>query len=825
MFQIVELFLQFLGLDIIIKKEPKPLLTVAAMFGHLPLVKLLVQSGTDPLLCEQERSMNALHEASLKGMIDVVRYLLSIGVEVDVKNAAGETSLHLAAKSNHVDVAECLIKHGADVKQHRAMGHTALHFAAARGDIPLARLLLDAGAEMEASFLDVGTPLYISAERGQVYMTRFLLKRGAVVDHPCTKHLMTPLHVASAMGQLAVIEALLTAGAGINGKNALLQRPEEIIGSRKSLTVVERALIESAFSRFKKKKLQERKNGKAPPTEGSHKKRLPTSPSHKEIKSERRSVSPDKPNTAEPELSSGEDPKNVEDVPVEEEPPPSSVKQQILNNSSLDATTETIHTHRRKPSLIDQFTGRRTDGFRLFDIKEFISSPSQDDHRVTPDDNPKERPGTARTPRRTSFTWSRLQRQPGSARANYRYATTESPRKERQESLTKTTSKRLSRSGSMSVSQMPPSGKSSSVTKSHSSHSVNQFNYTPTPSRESSCGASDNRTSARFKRIPKSKRPGSQDSGTQTDKSSFRSRRSDSVAESVDARGRSHLFMAANCGNIGTVDRLLASGLNPNVHVEEHGWTPLYAASRNGHLEVVKRLLQHGAQVNETINSGATAMHGACAFGQEQVARVLIDHGARLDMTTKHGELPLHTAARNGYMHVVSLLLATDKSLIDRKRFNDGSTALHLAVEKQWAGAVKELIDWGANPGIAKEDGITPLYMTSIPGNKSIAKMILDSSIPFDVNIQTDENWTALHVACARCKQIDTVCIAIRFCRGDLEMVRLLLRSGADPTLKTNMDMTPADVICEWVTADGGRTQRIREIIERPPTETSYVHL
>lgn len=54
-------------------------------------------------------------------------------------------------------------------------------------------------------------------------------------------------------------------------------------------------------------------------------------------------------------------------------------------------------------------------------------------------------------------------------------------------------------------------------------------------------------------------------------------------------------------------------------------------------------------------------------------------------------------------------------------------------------------------------------------------------------------------------------------------MVRFLLRTGADASLKTNMDMTPADVICEWVSADGGRTQRIREILERPPTETSYV--
>ena len=758
--QIVELLVQHLGLERIVSKEPKPLLNIAAAFGHLSIVQLLVQFGADPLMCG-ERSMNALHEATLKGKMNVVQYLVKNGVEVDVHNLAGETPLHLAAKSGHVDVADYLLRHSADVHRKRKKGHTALHFAAARGDIPLARLLLNAGADIQACQFDIGTPLYTSAERGQVYMVRFLLKRGAKVDHPCTEEGNMPLHIASSMGHLAVIETLLTAGAYVQATNMSRQRPEDVIGSKKSLSVVERGLIESTFSRYKKKKIQEKKSVKtASPRNVSPRERKTVSPRHFEETVEPKSASPMKLQCIEIEPETGEDPGNEEEEEMSSVQEPSSPLGDY--RESLPPNTASSDTARPRPSIIDEITARRAaEGFRLYDIEEFMSHPSQDAARIHTAQEYKKKPQTARTPRQTSFNWSRLQRHPGSVRGDYRHSVTESPKRA---SVVRSESKRLSRSGSMSIPQVSLSmNKSSTVTKLNASPSAERHKMSQGPSSARDHVGSvdsevqhhhhhhnpvDGKHSSVFKRLPKAKRTGSQDSGSQTDATNIPFRRQGSI--DVDAKGRPNLFVAANSGNAGLVNRLLESGVDPNVRVEEHGWTPLYAASRHGYVEVARKLLQHGARVNETINSNATALHGACAFGQVHVAQVLIDCGARTNATTKNGELPLHTAARNGYMHVVALLLATDRSVIDRKRISDGSTALHLAVEKQWAGAVKELIDWEANPGIAKADGITPLYLASIHGNKSIAQMILNSTVPFDVNIQTVENWTALHVACAR---------------------------------------------------------------------------
>ena len=756
--QIVELFVKHVGMEKIVSKEPKPPLNIAAAFGHLAIVQLLMQFGADPLKCG-ERSMNALHEATLHGKMNVVQYLVKNGIEVDVQNSAGETPLHLAARFGHYDVAEYLLRHSADVHRKRKAGHTALHFAAGRGDNSLVRLLLNAGADIQACQFDIGTPLYTCAERGQVGMVQFLLKKGAKVDQPCTEEGNMPLHIAASMGHLAVIEALLTAGAHVQATNMFHQRPEDLIGSKKPLSVVERGLIEATFSRYKKK-IQEKKSVKTTsPRIVSPRERRTVSPQHTEETVKPKSASPLKHQCIEIEPETGEDPGIEEEEETSSAQEPSSP----LGDSrdSLPPDTASSDTVRPRPSIIDQITARRAaEGFRLYDINEFMSHPSQDAARIHTAQEYKKKPQTARTPRQTSFNWTRLQRHPGSARSDYRHSVTESPKRA---SVVRSESKRLSRSGSMSIPQVPPTmnKSSSTVTKLNSSPTAERNRMTQGPSSaRDHVGSVDNEVqhhhhhpvdskhSNVFKRLPKAKRTGSQDSGSQTDATNTPSRRQGSM--DVDAKGRPNLFVAANSGNAGLVNRLLESGVDPNVRVEEHGWTPLYAASRHGHVEVARKLLQHGARVNETINSGATALHGACAFGQVHVAQVLIDCGARTDATTQNGELPLHTAARNGYMHVVALLLTTNRSIIDKQRSNDGSTALHLAVEKQWAGAVKELIDWEANPGIAKEDGITPLYMTSIHGNKSIAQMILNSTVPFDVNVQTDENWTALHVACAR---------------------------------------------------------------------------
>lgn len=756
---IMKLFIDALGMDLIQKKEPKALLHIAAATGQLEMVKLLVQNGADASIQAGEKGLNALHEASLIGNVEIVKFLLTTGLGIDSRAPNGETSLHLASKTGQLEVCQCLIELGADVNAMRTAGHGSIHFAAARGDIPLARLLLQNGADLEASAEAVGTPLYLSAERGQLYMVKFLIKKGALVDVFCTEKKRTALHVASAVGQLPIIETLLAEGADIDAKNAFNQRPEDVIGTKKSLSVVERGFIESTFTRHSK--TRSKHSGSVPKTRSN-------------------GVRLDSGRTGRSQVTKLELPKPEEN---------GFIKAAKWESSGSETTVVKGKPHsRNNQQTLNNNVIESGKSLTLYDCNEISPSPRIDPLDLTRDQSVRS-VKTSRTssvsqiPRTASLGWNRLTRHPGSARADYnRTSTTTSPRKQ------------SSIGGPLSARRSSLARKDNGVQKHP-------------PSTQSSLpeSISDERGLEVHKtRFPQSKRSVSNATESLGLGGSLRST---SIASSSDISRKNTLLSAANGGNIGQVDQLLNSGVNPNVHGEEHGWTPLYAASRQGHVEIVQKLIDHGALVNETINSGATSLHGAAAFGQDQVVRVLLEHGAKLDAKTVNGELPLHTAARNGFMHVVSLLLSSSRAFIDQQRTSDGSTALHLACEKQWAGAVKELIDWRANPGICKAERITPLYMTSITGNRSIAQMLLSSVVPFDVNVQTLENWTPLHVACAR---------------GDLDMVRLLLRAGANPLLKTNMDMTCSDVICEWVTADGGRSQRIREVLERPPTEASY---
>ena len=58
------------------------------------------------------------------------------------------------------------------------------------------------------------------------------------------------------------------------------------------------------------------------------------------------------------------------------------------------------------------------------------------------------------------------------------------------------------------------------------------------------------------------------------------------------------------------------------------GYTPLYRASLNGHLEVVRALLAAGADVNKSDNYGATPLSRALFYNHTQIADLLRDAGA-----------------------------------------------------------------------------------------------------------------------------------------------------------------------------------------------------
>ena len=100
------------------------------------------------------------------------------------------------------------------------------------------------------------------------------------------------------------------------------------------------------------------------------------------------------------------------------------------------------------------------------------------------------------------------------------------------------------------------------------------------------------------------------------------------------------MFILSREGNVGAVKELLRAGAVVDA-VTDRGCTPLYAASQNGHLDVVLLLLAAGAAVNSSDpHDGWTALHAAGDGGHEAVWRALVARGANVDALSKSGEKP-----------------------------------------------------------------------------------------------------------------------------------------------------------------------------------------
>ncbi len=90
------------------------------------------------------------------------------------------------------------------------------------------------------------------------------------------------------------------------------------------------------------------------------------------------------------------------------------------------------------------------------------------------------------------------------------------------------------------------------------------------------------------------------------------------------------LLKAASAGDLGEVSRALERGANVNAK-DEYNNTSLNGAALFGHLEVVKRLLEAGADIeNKGSGGGLTPLANAASRGHFDVAQILVDRGARV---------------------------------------------------------------------------------------------------------------------------------------------------------------------------------------------------
>ncbi|CAH1397054.1 unnamed protein product [Nezara viridula] len=114
---------------------------------------------------------------------------------------------------------------------------------------------------------------------------------------------------------------------------------------------------------------------------------------------------------------------------------------------------------------------------------------------------------------------------------------------------------------------------------------------------------------------------------------------------------------------------------------EEGGLTSLHWASIRGHVDVVKKLLEYGANVSSTDEDNNTALHMAALSGNLEVVHILLVSGSPINAQNMFGDTPLHLAVKQGHFDSVETLLSHGAStnIFNYKK----KTPLGLAVTKR----------------------------------------------------------------------------------------------------------------------------------------------
>ena len=112
---------------------------------------------------------------------DTVKILLDAGADVNAqaRNPMKVRPIHAAAAAAQIEVTRWLLERGADVNARQQAGFAPLHEAAGSGKIEFARLFLDHGADLNARTDDDKTALTLAIEARQEAMVKFLRERGA----------------------------------------------------------------------------------------------------------------------------------------------------------------------------------------------------------------------------------------------------------------------------------------------------------------------------------------------------------------------------------------------------------------------------------------------------------------------------------------------------------------------------------------------------------------------------------------------------------------------------------------------------------------------
>ena len=201
-----------------------------------------------------------------------------------------------------------------------------------------------------------------------------------------------------------------------------------------------------------------------------------------------------------------------------------------------------------------------------------------------------------------------------------------------------------------------------------------------------------------------------------------------------------------------------------------------------------------------------STLHSACREGTLNVVKLLVEAGANVCVADKSGNTCLMLASCEGRIDTVRYLVSLPQMDV-KQRDSEGNTALHVAVREKHAEVVQVLIDAGADVNGRASDGDTPLFLAIRKGSLDMVKLLVRAGAGVCV---TDKGEDTCLMLASYEGHIDTVRYLVSLPQMDVtqadahgdtalhyaveEEVQLLIDAGADVDRRNTAGWTPLHI-------------------------------
>ena len=252
----------------------------------------------------------------------------------------------------------------------------------------------------------------------------------------------------------------------------------------------------------------------------------------------------------------------------------------------------------------------------------------------------------------------------------------------------------------------------------------------------------------------------------------------------IDSRGNdgtTPLMVAAAKGQEKTVNLLLSKGADPHLK-NFMGRNLLHAAAEGGNSSIVMRALSCDIDINSKDDCSATPLIIAVKQNHIEIVKYLLQKGADISLTTEDKKRnALHIASQEGSVAVIEMLLSYD--LRPDSRDGEGNTPLVCAAACGQIEAVNCLLKHGADPLLKGQDGRNLLHFAAQSGNVIIIETMLSKGLDVDSRGET--------------LGLTPLMVSIKY--DKLEAAKYLLEKGANVSLKTTLREIPILTIASTV--------------------------